>query len=376
VTRLLVPTLFAVLMQTAGFAAAADCERSFRDIYITASPAVVTVTTRTVNPYRVSKRVQRGVGSGFIVAPNGLIVTNSHVVYGAQALAVTLDNGTVRPARVVGQDPIFDIAVIQIPTESNERLPLVEFGDSDAAQVGDEVVTIGNPLGLEQTLTRGVISALNRLLPEKPLSLSRTMIQTDAPINPGNSGGPLLDRCGKVIGMTTEIIAEAQGLGFAVPANLIRAVFPLLVEHGRVARPWLGFHGQLVDKRINRILNVSVVTGLLVEVIEPQSPAEKAGLRGGEHEIAVDGSELLWGGDIVTRINGAPIDTPERLGEAMNALRIGQHVVLEIFRSGRTERIEYDLPERPVLPGDLQEGALQLPARPASGAWLGARQRH
>jgi serine protease Do len=376
VTRLLVPTLFAVLMQTAGFAAAADCERSFRDIYITASPAVVTVTTRTVNPYRVSKRVQRGVGSGFIVAPNGLIVTNSHVVYGAQALAVTLDNGTVRSARVVGQDPIFDIAVIQIPTESNERLPLVEFGDSDAAQVGDEVVTIGNPLGLEQTLTRGVISALNRLLPEKPLSLSRTMIQTDAPINPGNSGGPLLDRCGKVIGMTTEIIAEAQGLGFAVPANLIRAVFPLLVEHGRVARPWLGFHGQLVDKRINRILNVSVVTGLLVEVIEPQSPAEKAGLRGGEHEIAVDGSELLWGGDIVTRINGAPIDTPEGLGKAMNALRIGQHVVLEIFRSGRTERIEYDLPERPVLPGDLQEGALQLPARPASRAWLGARQRH
>ena len=375
-TRFLVPTLFAVLMQTARFAAAADCDMSFRDVYITAAPAVVTVTTRTVNPYRVTKRLQRGVGSGFIVAPEGLIVTNSHVVYGAQALAVTLDNGAVRPARVVGQDPIFDIAVIQIPVESDERLPLVEFGNSDAAQVGDEVVTIGNPLGLEQTLTRGVISALNRLLPEKPLSLSRTMIQTDAPINPGNSGGPLLDRCGKVIGMTTELIAEAQGLGFAVPANLIRAVLPLLVEHGRIARPWLGFHGQLVDKRINRILNVPVVTGLLVEVIEPQSPAEKAGLRGGEHEIAVDGSELLWGGDIVTQINGVRIDTPEGLGEAMNALRIGQHVVLEIFRSGRTDRIEYDLPERPVLPGDLQEGALLLRERSASGAWLGDRQRH
>ena len=375
-TRLLVPALFAVLMQIARFAAAADCEGSFRDIYITASPAVVTVTTRSVDPYRVTNRVRRGVGSGFIVAPDGLIVTNSHVVYGAQALAVTLDNGTVRPARVVGQDPIFDIAVIQISTESNERLPLVEFGDSDAAQVGDEVVTIGNPLGLKQTLTRGVISALNRLLPEKPLSLSRTMIQTDAAINPGNSGGPLLDRCGKVIGMTTEIIAEAQGLGFAVPANLIRAVLPLLVEHGRIARPWLGFHGQLVDKRINRILNVSMVTGLLVEVIEPQSPADKAGLRGGEHEIAVDGSELLWGGDIVTRINGIHIDTLERLGEAMSALRIGQHVVLEIFRSGRTQKIEYDLPERPVLPGDLQEGTLLPPAPPAAGARLGARQRH
>lgn len=374
-TRMLVPTLFAVLMQTAGLAAAADCERSFRDIYIAASPAVVTVTTRSINPNRVPKRLHRGVGSGFIVAPDGLIVTNSHVVYGAQSLTVTLDNGTIRPARVVGQDPIFDIAVIQITTESNERLPLVEFGDSGAAQVGDEVVTIGYPLGLDQTLTRGVISALNRLLPEGPLSLSRSMIQTDAPINPGNSGGPLLDRCGKVIGMTTEIVAEAQGLGFAVPANLIRSVLPLLVEHGRIVRPWLGFHGQLVDKRINRILNVPVVTGLLVEVIEPKSPAEKAGLRGGEHEIAIDGSELLWGGDIVTRINGTRIDTPERLGEAMNALRVGQHVVLEIFRSGRTERIEYDLPERPVLPGDFREGAVLLPARPASGAWFGDRRK-
>ncbi len=123
-TRLLVPILLAVLIQASQPAAGADCERSFRDIYITASPAVVTVTTRSVNPYRVTKRVQRGVGSGFIVAPNGLIVTNSHVVYGAQALAVTLDDGTVRPARVVGQDPIFDIAVIQIPTES-EREPSV-----------------------------------------------------------------------------------------------------------------------------------------------------------------------------------------------------------------------------------------------------------
>jgi S1-C subfamily serine protease len=375
VTRLLVPTLFAVLMQTARLAAAADCDTSFRDIYIAAAPAVVTVTTRTVNPYRVTNRVQRGVGSGFIVARNGLIVTNAHVVYGAQVVTVTLDNGTVRPARVIGQDPIFDIAVIQVPTEDNESLPLLELGDSGSAQVGDEVVAIGNPLGLEQTLTRGVISALNRLLPEKPLSLSRTMIQTDAPINPGNSGGPLIDHCGKVIGMTSEIVAEAQGLGFAVPANLIRAVLPVLVEHGRIARPWLGFHGKLVDKRITRVLNVSVVPGLLVEVIEPQSPADKAGLRGGEHEIAVDGSELLWGGDIITRINGIQMDSLERLGEAMNALRIGQHVVLEIFRAGSTDRIEYDLPERPVLPGDLQEGALLLPAHSASGARLGAGQR-
>lgn len=366
--RLLVLTLLAALMQMARFADAADCEKSFSEIYKTSSPAVVTVTTRSVNPYRVTHRVQRGVGSGFVVAPNGLILTNSHVIYGAQALSVTLDNGTVRKARVIGQDPIFDIAVIQIPTEANERLPLVEFGDSDAVQVADEVAVIGNPLGLEQTLTRGVISALNRVLPEKPLSLSRTMIQTDAAINPGNSGGPLLDRCGRVIGMTTEIIAGANGIGFAIPSTLIRSVLPFLLEHGRIVRPWLGFHGQLIDKEINPILNSPKVAGLLVEVIEPQSPAEKAGLRGGEHEIAIDGNELLWGGDIVTQINGKRVDAIERLGEAMDALRVGQRVVLEVFRSGRTEHIEYDLPERPTLPGDLPDGAMLLQAGPALGA--------
>jgi serine protease Do len=245
---------------------------------------------------------------------------------------------------------------------------LVEFGNSDAIQVGEEIAAIGNPLGLEQTLTRGVISALNRVLPEKPLSLSRTMIQTDAAINPGNSGGPLLDRCGKVIGMSTEIIAGAHGIAFAIPSNLIRAAIGLLLEHGHIVRPWLGFHGQLVDKEINPILNSPMVAGLLVEVIEPQSPAEKAGLRGGEHEIAIDGNELLWGGDIVTKINGTRIDSMERLGGAMDALRVGQRVALEVFRSGRTERIEYELPERPTLPGDVPEGALLLQPSPASGA--------
>jgi serine protease Do len=366
--RLLVPLLLPVLMATAQAARAAECEKSFPDIYKAASSAVVTVTTRSINPYRVTNRVQRGIGSGFIVAPNGLILTNSHVVYGAQALTVTLDNGTVRRARIVGQDPIFDIAVIQIPTEPDEHLPLVEFGNSDAIQVGEEIAAIGNPLGLEQTLTRGVISALNRVLPEKPLSLSRTMIQTDAAINPGNSGGPLLDRCGKVIGMSTEIIAGAHGIAFAIPSNLIRAAIGLLLEHGHIVRPWLGFHGQLVDKEINPILNSPMVAGLLVEVIEPQSPAEKAGLRGGEHEIAIDGNELLWGGDIVTKINGTRIDSMERLGGAMDALRVGQRVALEVFRSGRTERIEYELPERPTLPGDVPEGALLLQPSPASGA--------
>lgn len=359
-SRFLVPLVLAAVILTARSVAAAECDKSIRDIYTAASPAVVTVTTRTVNPYRVMQRVMRGVGSGFIVAENGLIVTNSHVVYGAQAIAITLDDGSVRPARIVGQDPIFDIALIQVPTESGEKLPSIELGESRTVQVGDEVVAIGNPLGLDQTLTRGVISALNRVLPEKPLSLSRTMIQTDASINPGNSGGPLLDRCGKAIGMTTEIIADAHGLGFAVPSDLIRAALPLLADQGRIPRPWLGFHGQMVDKRINRVLNVAVVTGLLVEVIEPNSPAEKAGMRGGEHEIKVDGSELLWGGDIVTRINGIRIDSPERLNESMGALRIGQRVTLEVFRAGRTVKIAYDLVERPTLPGDIQEGAVNL----------------
>ena len=156
------------------------------------SPAVVMITGQSINPYRLQGRVTRVLGSGFLIDPSGTILTNSHVVFGLQSLTVTMDDGSIVAAKVVGADPIFDLAVIQIPKPRGAPLPTVKLGDSDHLRPGEEVIAIGNPLGLDQTVTRGIISGINRILPETPLSLTEPLIQTDAAINPGNSGGPLL----------------------------------------------------------------------------------------------------------------------------------------------------------------------------------------
>lgn len=335
------------------------CSESMADIYDRVSPAVVFISATSINPYQLENRVERVVGSGFIFDPSGLILTNSHVVFGRQSITVTLDDGTVAPAQPVGADPIFDLAVLRIPPPASGGLPVAAPGDSDGIRVGDEVLAIGNPMGLEQTLTRGIVSAINRILPETPFSLLEPMIQTDAPINPGNSGGPLINRCGEVIGINTAILPEAQNIGFAIPINLAKAVLPSLLNQGRVVRPWVGFHGQIVGESLRRLLRIPLVDGLLVEVIEPGSPAERAGLRGGRLEIVIAGRALLVGGDIVTRLNDTPLDSPENLFTAMRSLTVGATVRLKVFRDGRYLDVEYSLPERPILPGDLRgQGSL------------------
>jgi serine protease Do len=234
------------------------------------------------------------------------------------------------------------------------------------------VVTV-SPEGLENSVTMGVISSVARQAnPSRPM----IYIQTDAPINPGNSGGPLLNRCGVVVGITTAIMPEAQGIGFAIPINLAKAVLPSLLNHGRVIRPWLGFHGQLVGEPLRALLRIPLVDGLLVEVIEPRSPAEQAGLRGGRLEIVVAGRSVLIGGDIITSLNGVPLDSPDRLAQVMRPLRVGATIRLTVFRDRDYREVEYSLPERPILPTDIPgqrslvspTGRGVLPAPPAGGA--------
>ncbi len=340
----------------------ARCAAPAPDIFDRASPAVVFIAATSINPYQYSDRVSRTVGSGFIVDPSGLILTNAHVVFGRTAIGVTLDNGSSVPARVVGADPIFDIAVLRIPPPSDGALPTLALGDSDAVRVGEDVLAIGNPLGLDQTLTRGIVSALNRLLPDVSLSLLEPLIQTDAPINLGNSGGPLLNRCGEVIGITSAVIPEAQNIGFAIPVNLVKAVLPSLLANGRIIRPWLGVHGQLVGQSLREVLRLPLADGLLVETVDPGSPAERGGLRGGQVEIAIGGQSLLVGGDIITSINGTALDSPEALERAMRGLQVGGKAKLAIFREGQVQDLEYTLPERPVLPGDLRGQESYSPA--------------
>lgn len=355
--------------------AARPCAVAIAELFEKVSPGVVMVTGQSINPYRLRDRVSRVLGSGFIVDANGLILTNSHVVFGLQSLTVTLDDGSVVPAKLVGADPIFDLAVIQIPKPKGGVLPVLKLGDSDRVRPGEEVIAIGNPLGLDQTVTHGIVSGLNRLLPETPLSVSEPLIQTDTAINPGNSGGPLLDRCGEVIGINTAILPEAQNIGFAIPINLAKATLPALLKDGHVIRPWIGFHGQLIGPDLRKLLQMPLVDGLLIEVVEPGSPAEKLGVRGGEMELTIGGSSLLLGGDIVVSLNDASMNNPEKLAGIMRGLKVGTQLRLKLFRQGKYLDLQYKLPERPLLPGDLPEPGAYLPELPPSRPDASRRMR-
>jgi serine protease Do len=368
--------LFAACTTKAVAVGSNGCNESLPELFQRVSPAVVMITGQSISPYRLQDRVARMLGSGFLIDTKGLILTNSHVVFGLQSLRVTLDDGAIVPARVVGADPIFDVAVIQIAEPKHGTLPVARLGNSDKLRPGEEVVAIGNPLGLDQTITRGIVSGLNRILPETPLSLFEPLIQTDTPINPGNSGGPLLNRCGEVIGINTAILPHAQNIGFAVPINLAKSILTALVMDGHVIRPWIGFHGQLIGPDLRKLLQMPLVDGLVVEAIEPGSPADTAGIRGGQIEFSIGGNSLLLGGDIVVSINGVSMTTPDHLANVMRAAKVGGTLKLRLFREGKYFEVEYKLPERPLLPGDLPDNATDMPApQPGNKAQIHRRLR-
>jgi S1-C subfamily serine protease len=324
-------------------------------IYERVAPAVVLIHAVSINPYRLTERVEHSVGSGFIIDPEGLVLTNSHVVFGRQSLAVKLNDGTELPAQIIGADPILDIAVLRIPKLEQNALTAVKLGDSDCVRVGDDMLALGSPLGLDLSLTRGIVSAINRVLPPISFTLRQPLIQVDAPINPGNSGGPLLNHRGEVVGIATAIVPNAQNIGLAIPINLAKEVLPSLILRGRLIRPWLGFHGQFIDHDLQRVLRIPLEIGFLVEVVEPGSPAERVNMRGGKLELTIAGYEYLLGGDIITKLNGAPLTTPENIIAALAELRVGSTVNLTIFRGGEYVDVQYTLPERPLLPGDISD---------------------
>ena len=335
-----------------GLSADSFLTNSVSDVFKEVSPAVVLITATSIDPFKIINRVKTSIGSGFIISKDGLILTNSHVVAGSQHLIVTLDNGTKVIGKLIGADPILDLAVLKIHNPP-EDLPVINLGDSNAIQVGEQVLAIGNPLGLEQTLTLGIVSGVNRILPGSLLGITLPFIQTDAAISPGNSGGPLVNRYGEVIGITTSFIYNAQNIGFALPINIAKEVVPQLVKEGRIIRPWVGIHGKLVKKEALAIINIPFADGFLVETVEPGSPAERAGVRGGELPITIIGEEFLLGGDIITAINGQSLGDPEKFIALIHSLKVGDRVNLVLFREMKTRKVDLILPERPILPGDL-----------------------
>jgi len=346
--RLGLAVLATLVLATA--AGAEPCAEPLAVVFERTSPAVVSIQAMKINKAKPQRRFETIVGSGVIIDKDGQILTNAHVVDGAASLTVTLDSGNKTPARILGLDPVLDIALLRV--DSAAALPAARLGDSSLVKVGDEVVAIGNPIGLDQTMTRGIVSGLNRLLPGVS---DEPMIQTDAPINPGNSGGPLVDRCGGVVGINTLISEDAQSIGFAVPINAAKSILRDLRELGRVVRPWLGMQGRAIDNRLGVVVRMPVTPGYLVEVVYDGSPADRAGVRGGNLSVVVQGEEYLLGGDILTAINGSPIRSHSDYIMRVKTLRVGQRVKITVVREGQQREMTLTVAERPRLPSDLAD---------------------
>jgi S1-C subfamily serine protease len=325
-------------------------------VYQSAGPGVVHITSRSYTyDFFFNPVPQEGTGSGFVYDTEGHIVTNFHVVEGAEELFVTLADETVLPAQVVGTDPSNDLAVIKVDAASDALRP-VPLGQSEGLQVGQFVVAIGNPFGLERTLTVGVISALGRIIESPDNRFIGEIIQTDAAINPGNSGGPLLDLAGRVIGVNTAILSTSQssaGIGFAVPVNTVQRVVPELIAQGRYPHPWLAASMLSLTPRWVEILrqagmDVPVEHGILVIETAQGSAAERAGLRAGEQLIRVGRQVLPVGGDIIVAVNGQPVQDSRELTIYLETkTRVGDTVELTIIRDGQEERLEVPLDQRP-----------------------------
>jgi Do/DeqQ family serine protease len=270
-------------------------------------------------------RRDRSLGSGFIISRDGFIVTNEHVVRDAESIRVKLSNDRVYEARVVGGDPKTDIAVIKINATD---LPVAVLGDSDRIEVGQWAIAIGNPFGLERSMTVGVISATGRS--NVGIESIENFIQTDASINPGNSGGPLLNIHGEVVGINTAIVAAGQGIGFAIPTNMARPIISQLVEKGKVTRAWLGVSIKPVSEDDARSLGLSKPLGALIAGVQADGPAAKAGIRAD---------------DVVLAFGGAEVRDPSHLQQLVAVTRIGAAVPVVILRGGRKTTVT-------VIPGN------------------------
>ncbi|MFQ5656176.1 MAG: S1C family serine protease [Candidatus Methylomirabilales bacterium] len=309
-------------------AAHAESDEDLLDAY---SRAVVGVVEK-VGPAVVSIGVkkprfgQEGAGSGMIIAPDGFVLTNSHVVEQAEDVDVRLTDGRTFSARIVGSDPATDLAVVRAEASS---LPTAELGDSDALRVGQLAIAIGNPLGFQSTVSTGVISALGRALRSQSGRLIENVIQTDVPLNPGNSGGPLVDSRGRVIGINTAVIFMAQGISFAVPVNTAKWVVGELVTRGRVQRAYLGIAGQVrpIGRRVQRQLDLSAVTAVEVVSMEEKGPASRAGLREGDLIVAVNSHNVASVDDIHRLLTGWSAGSPLGLTIVRNGDKLQVQVV-------------------------------------------------
>jgi putative serine protease PepD len=336
-----------------GSAALADnsCDKAFDEVFREVAPGVVQVFSVSIDPFTMVHRVQHAVGTGFVADDLGHIVTNAHLVYGASVLMVATGGDDMLEAEVVGIDPISDLAVVKL-SEPGEQLPAVSLGGSSDLRIGTEVLAVGYPFGIGKTATRGIISGMERIMPFYTSSWMTPLIQTDAAISPGNSGGPLVDRCGTVVAVNTIGSTMGQNVNFSIPIDTVKEYLPQLLEHGRVIRAWHGINGVIVPMPL--VFSFGIPPGYAIETIEPGSPAEKLGLRGGSFPVVLGNNEFLLGGDVIAAVNDEPLTDMETVYRIATSLKVGDKIKLSYYRDGMLREAEVELPERPILPGDVK----------------------
>ncbi len=308
-------------------------------IYDNASPAVVEIDITQQAAGFLSWSVE-GQGSGFLIDTEGHILTNNHIVDGAVSVKVILKGGNTVDAKVVGTDSVDDLAVISVDASAVKGITPLQLGDSSAVKPGQMAIAIGNPYGLEGTVTVGVISGLNRSVSGSSLT---GMLQTDAALNPGNSGGPLLDANGMVIGINTAIELSstgARGIGFAVPSNVAKKALPVLMAGKQVARPWLGISGVALTQALAQKLGLSVNQDVYVVSVNPGSPAEKAGLKGSNLDIT---GAPAKGGDVITAVDGKTVASVQDLSSYLNTKNVGDNITLSVLRNGTKMDVQVTL---------------------------------
>jgi S1-C subfamily serine protease len=292
-------------------------------------------------------------GSGFVIDTEGHLLTNNHVVEGASKIEVKLGSSEKSySAKVVGTDPSTDVALLKVDVPGDQLHPL-PLGDSSKVEVGDPVVAIGNPFGLDRTVTSGIVSALQRQI-EAPAGFSIShVIQTDAAINPGNSGGPLIDSEGRVIGINSQIETGGGsngnvGIGFAIPIDTAREVAQQIEENGKVQHAYLGIEAGSITPQLAQALNLPVEKGVLVASAAKGGPADKAGIEGGDTSATIEGAEVTLGGDIITKLDGKTIASMEDLVEAVDAKKPGDQLEVTVLRGGNEKTLTVTLGNRPA----------------------------
>lgn len=319
-------------------------------LYKKASKGVVNITSIVVKWDLFHRLVpQEGAGSGAIIDPKGYILTNNHVIKDAQRIEVTLADGSKWPGSLVGTDPEDDLAIIQIKAPS-EQLHVLPLGSSADLQVGQKVLAIGNPFGLNETLTTGIISSMGRSISSQDGTLIEDLIQTDAAINPGNSGGPLLDSTGKIIGINTAIFSPtgaSVGIGFAIPVDIAKRIIPELIEKGYVSHPWIGVTMFPLVPGVAKALDLKVERGVMIVEVLQGGPADNAGINGSSRMLQVGNAMVPVGGDIIVALNGEEVNSTEALLRMIRKQRPGDKVTLKVLRQKRFHDLPVVLGERP-----------------------------